>query len=305
MSVHTRDPIVAKTKEGKRIFGYNEKGVPVCSSQLPGKEIGRRCQSTMTMPNGRCKKHGGYAPTGIMHWNAQELRTVGNLPKHLQSDMTRALEDPDHLNLKHEIAMVDTHIATIKEALGTGLDIAAWKRIHTLADKLEHSLENDPESSELIATQLINTIRIGSGERVVWKEYHEAAESRRKLTETASKREIQLKTLLKGDQILALVTGMAAAARDCIGKLISLIENTYILTDRKTGLRVDSLPGNFKSGFLGDMSISLGNLIGKPRPNSDIPSALDGVRPEDKRKQKEAIMNKAMEEEFDNDNGDF
>lgn len=265
-----RDKIVAHTQEGKRIFGYNANGRPVCFSQLQNKPMGVKCQSTFTKSNGRCKQHGGTAASGVTHYKAEHLRSAANLPQHLQADMTRALQDPDHLNLQHEIALIDTHIGTLKEALGTGLDTAAWKRIYTLADKLEHALEHDPEASESIAKNLIHTIRIGSGERVVWKEYHEAAESRRKLTETASKREIQLKTLLKGDQILALVTGMAAAARDSVSKHIASIEKQYILTERKSGIVTDNLPGNFKSGFLGDISISLGNLIGKPRANSEI-----------------------------------
>jgi hypothetical protein len=277
-----RDKVVATTPEGKRIFGYNEKGVPVCYAT---KTAGRgRCMSVMTSPNGRCKKHGGHAPAGIAHWNAQHLRSADNLPKHLQGDMVRALSDPDQLNLNHEIAMTDTHIARIKEALDTGFDDAAWKRMKNLADKLEYSLENDPEQSEIIAKQLILAVKTGSGERTVWREYHTVEEARRKLVETASKRELQLKTLLKGDQIIALVTSMAATARDSISKHIVSLEKEYIFLDRQTKEPVDHIPGHFKSDFLGEMSIGLGNLIGQSRPNADIPAAINVNKAEKERR---------------------
>jgi hypothetical protein len=277
-----RGKVIATTPEGKRIFGYNKKGVPVCYAKKPlrGKlpEEQEYCMNVATAPNGRCKVHGGKVPSGIMHWNAQHLRTAVNLPKHLQGDMNRALNDPDNKSLDHEIALTDTHIAQLKEALATGLDTAAWKRLRSLADALEHSLEKDPERSERLCNEIINIIRVGSGERVVWKEYHEVEECRRKLVETAHRREVQLKTLLKADQAIALVTGMAAAGRTCVANTIAVIETEYILVHRASNRPVDNISGHIKSDFLSSLGNALSNLVGQARPNPNIPSGIDGNR---------------------------
>lgn len=266
--VRSRDPVVAVTPDGKRIFGYNEKGKPVCYAN---KRSGGRCMSTFTYMNGRCEMHGGKAQSGVMHWNAQHLRSAHNLPKHLQGDMNRALHDPDNLNLAHEIALTDTHIAKLKEALDTGLDEPAWKKLRKLSDQLEWALENDPEATEQLCADLIDVVRKGSGERTVWREYHEVEECRRKLVATAHIREKDLKLLLKADQVIVLITACSGACREAIAHVFTAIESKYILTDRETRKIMSKIDPSIRLDFLSFVSRAMGKLINRNRDEEPIP----------------------------------
>jgi hypothetical protein len=272
-----RDKPAEIMPDGRRIFARNAKGIPICYSTRAGGK--GRCQSVVIMPNGRCKLHGGHAQAGMAHYNAKHLRCADNLPRHLQGDFNKAKNDPDLLSLDHELRLIDVQIAQQKAALETGLGAAAWKKLHSLADDLEYSLENEPERSEDLAVQMINVIRKGVKEREVWKEINNTAELRRRLADTGHKRERDLNLLLKADQAIALVTAMASICREAIAKMIIRLEARYILIERVEDItytvtddkgniiqpkpRVDS---ELRLDFLADVSLALGKLMSKVRP---------------------------------------
>ncbi len=262
---------VAITPEGKKIMAYNDDGKPICNSKRGGKDA--RCNSVFTMMNGRCKLHGGKAPSGIMHHLATDLRTASIMPSHLQSDMLAAMRDENKLSLDHEISLIDVSIAQQKKAMELGLGSSAWKKLYELANALEHQLENNSPRSEQTCEDLINVIRQGGKEREIWKEVNNSVEVRRKLVETAHKREMNLKSMLKGEQALALMTGIASNCKEQIAKTFLNLETKYRLIDRDTGVEVTKIDIGFRNDFLSSISIGLSRLISKPDPNRDIPIA--------------------------------
>ena len=270
---------IAMTAEGKKVFAYNENGKHVCNSRIKktGDEA-QRCQSIFTMTNGRCKHHGGKAPSGILHYKTETLRSSSSMPSHLQGDMVAAMADEDRLSLNHEIALVDTKIKQQKLALETGLGGRAWKVLSDLASRLEWELEKNSINSEKTCEEIIHTIRNGVKEREVWKEIDVSLEVRRKLTETAHKREMNLKTMLKGDQAFALMTGIASICKEQIAKTMLAVEQRYKIVDRDTGIEVLKIDIAFKNDFLSSIGIALGRLVSKPDPNRDLP-VYDGQTP--------------------------
>lgn len=266
----TPEKPIAMTAEGKKIFAYNEQGRPICNAKRTGDRS--RCAVFITMRNGRCKRHGGKAPSGVMHYKASDnLRGSSSMPSHLQGDMVAALADEDRLSLNHEIALVDTKIKQQKLALETGLGGKAWKQLLDLANRLEGELEHNALTSEQTCEKIIDVIRHGVTEREVWKEIDISLEVRRKLTETAHKREMNLKTMLKGDQAFALMTGVASVCKEQIAKTLLSLEQRYRIVDRDTGIEVSKIDIGFKNDFLSSIAISLGKLVSKPDPNRDLP----------------------------------
>lgn len=265
-----REKPIAMTAEGKKIFAYNEQGRPICNAKRTNDR--GRCAISITMRNGRCKLHGGKAPSGVMHYKASDtLRGSSSMPCYLQGDMVAALADEDRLSLNHEIALVDTKIKQQKLALETGLGGKAWKQLLDLANRLEGELEHNALTSEQTCERMIDVIRHGVAEREVWKEIDVSLEVRRKLTETAHKREMNLKTMLKGDQAFALMTGVASVCKEQIAKTLLSLEQRYKIVDRDTGIEVSKIDIGFKNDFLSSIAIALGKLVSKPDPNRDLP----------------------------------
>jgi len=237
-----RDKVIAHTPEGKRIFAYNNNGVPICfakrskeSENYPEGHIGRvRCQSHITMMNGRCARHGGNARSGLMHPHAKHLRTAESLPRHLRVDMLAAENDPDLLSLRHEIKLSDVRIASLKRDLELGLNSTAARRIDNLLQTINEKLSKKSSSQSIneLLYELIEVYQKGKSEKAGWKELEEAKEARRKLSESEAKRETQLKLTLGANQVLTLVSAMATIARDLIAKLMKDLESRYIFIDK-------------------------------------------------------------------------
>jgi hypothetical protein len=275
------DPVIATTPEGKRIFAYNDRGQPICGSRRPGKDSSIRCQVLQTFPNGRCKKHGGRAASGIAHWNAQHLRTANSLPKHLQADMTAGGNDPDLLSLNHEITLLDVYVKQQKEQLGVGLSEAAIKKLGSMLTELDHYLQDGGEITEEFLTQIIVTWKAGQSEEATWRKIRTASLDRAKLADTAHRREKDLKNFLKAEQVYALITSVAHTCKESILKAFTAIETKYILLDRNSKQPVQRIDSAIRLDFMGDVHYQLGSLIGQPRSRNNNQETLGGIEEEE------------------------
>jgi len=257
---------------GKKVFAYNDKGQAICNGIIrrPG-EPERRCQVTILGTCGRCRKHGDRAPKGITHYAAKSLKTSETMPQYLRADMNAALADEDKLSTDHEIALTDTKISQLKKSLGQDLSNAAWKDLKLKISQLTYYLENDQEKiTEEFLGSLINIVNSGISEKDTWNEIRAWSEHKRKLTETGSKREKELRLLLRGEQVDALIIGIAAAARDSIKAHHSLLARKYKLVDIDTGRPVTSIDIKYENHFTASIGSALGKLIGKSRESQQL-----------------------------------
>lgn len=264
-----RDKVIATTPEGKRIFGYNDNGQPICYSKRPGKP-GLRCQAMHTMSNGRCVKHGGKSPSGIMHWNAQHLRTANSLPKHLQSDMLAAGRDPDLLSNNHEIELLDVYEKKLKEELDNGLSENGIKKLGQLMSELEQTLEDGGEITEEDLLKLITVYKGAISQEATWRKIKNNALDRAKLTDVVHRREKDLKQFMRADQVYALVTSVAHACKEGIIKVFAQIDKKYILIDKNTKQPVSSIDPSIRLDFMNDVHHKLGSLIGQPKSSNNL-----------------------------------
>lgn len=255
---------------GKKIFGYNSAGTPVCNSRRQGKGSGR-CQSQFTFPNGRCKKHGGMNLSGLAHPNAKHLRTSDSLPTGLQEAMRKAELDPNLLSMAHEIQIKDVHINLVKPMLDAGLDEAAWVKLKRFAKNLPVLIETDSKTNlsqkfKDALNSLIDLIEKGSGELSAWKMFDAAVKVRKDLIETESRRQVMNRALMGGRQAEALVVATASVSKEEIAKYILAVERRYTFLDKDMTDKAMELPVGFatfmtKNGYI---------LVDKQRVRSKI-----------------------------------
>lgn len=212
------DPILAHDTQNRPIFGYNEGNEPVCWSRLPGRKH-LRCMSPVRCANGRCKKHGGKVPKGPAHHSFRSGEWSKWVPKTSAQDLLNAVNDPEYLSLRDDMAMNAIEVLNLTKQFQQGTDQQTWKKIDELATELERLLFSEGvtafltamggEGSDLtrmgnIAEQLVKHIKQGRDEQRIFKEIGEATERRRKLVETETKRSMMEKNNMPADQVLHL-----------------------------------------------------------------------------------------------------
>lgn len=77
------------------------------------KRSGARCKKAAMKGRTVCRAHGGATPRGIASPHLQHGRWSKDLPTQLARRYEAAVEDPDLLSLRDEIALVDTQISVL------------------------------------------------------------------------------------------------------------------------------------------------------------------------------------------------
>jgi hypothetical protein len=194
----------------------------VCYSRLPGRKH-LRCMSPVRCANGRCKKHGGKNLKGPAHHSFRTGEWSKWMPTTSAQDLLNAVNDPDYLSLKDEMAMNAVEVLNLTKQFQQGTDQKTWQNIDRLATELERLLFSEGvtafltamggEGSDLtrmgnIAEQLVKLIKQGRDEQRIFREIGEAQERRRKMVETETKRAMMERNNMPADQVLHLFSSM-------------------------------------------------------------------------------------------------
>lgn len=132
------------------------------------------------MSNGRCRNHGGASLVGPASPSFKHgrysvlLKDIKGIGEHY----TRALADPDLLNLADNIALVDARLTQLLEQVARG------GRGHSI-DRL-------------------------------WPQIEELIENRRKLVDTEAKRLKDLHAMLSVDRVLLIIRYLQDVVRQCV-----------------------------------------------------------------------------------------
>lgn len=226
----TQQP-VAFDEFGVEIFGYNEKGQPVCYAD---REKGR-CMSRERCTNGRCPKHGGATQKGFNHPQVRAKLFLEKLPPNFGHLLKQALTDEDYISLRTEIGVNTVQIVRLLESFhsSNGADGQTWKEIKALAERLEKLLFDTGVQTFItkmggeghgitqmanIAEQLVLLVKRGANEHKLFKEINEATEYRRRLVETELKREQISRHNIPAEQALQMFKAFTNIVKDIFGK---------------------------------------------------------------------------------------
>jgi hypothetical protein len=275
-----RDIVIAHTPEGKRVFAFNDKGYPICFSRLGRKDESIRCQSPFTMfPSGRCSRHGGSTPRGRNSTRNLKLREADSLPINLRNDWRRASLDDNLLDLSHEIKLADLQIKELKTKLNSSLSKGATTEFNNLMLRLQLQLEKEQVPTKELLKNVVDVWTNGKSTKETYKLIHEVAEHRRKLAESAFKREKELKTYMGPAQTFALITSISATLKETINTFFTTIENDFMLFDASrladnkrqqlleiaSYLHIEKLPTKLKMDVLSDIGMKFDKLITGPK----------------------------------------
>jgi len=170
------------------------------------KDNGLPCENPAMEPIGRCNLHGGSTPIGpasVHYKHGKYCRHRNHLPARLAEAFEAALDDPDLLNLRPEIAALDARIADLEQRVDTGECGELWaalleasKALSKAQDKANRALlgsnKNKIAECGLEVEQALEALqdlcREGAADYAAWSEVLGLFQLRAKLIDANTKR---------------------------------------------------------------------------------------------------------------------
>ncbi|MDO8751151.1 MAG: hypothetical protein Q7K03_08415 [Dehalococcoidia bacterium] len=167
---------------------------------------GSICRNYVTRGMTKCHKHGGASLRGIASPRFIHGRYSKYLPKHLAEIYALALNDPNLLQLKDDIALMDARLGEMFGKLDRGESVAAWSQVTRSFKKFLNARALSLEAVEdLAVTELQTAIEKGMGDYESWQEIHATIEQRRKLVQDEHRVQINLKQMITAEKAMTLL----------------------------------------------------------------------------------------------------
>lgn len=207
-------------------------------SQTPMRRCGANkrgggiCQSTFVYENGRCKLHGGGAPTGVEAYAYKGRGYTRDMPTRLAERFQASMDDPDLISVRSEIALIDARLGELLGRLDSKASIEAIKRLGQVVAELRFVIDrpdlDDREEKLTSGVDVLEEVITAVHEdNASWREILETAQMRRRFADTERKREELLAGTLLSSQAMAFVSALQIAIHD-------IIPDTVVDVDGKT-----------------------------------------------------------------------
>jgi hypothetical protein len=173
-----------------------------------------QCRRHATPGRGVCRIHGGKSRIGIGSGTLTHGRRSKFLPSRLAAAYQDAMDDPKLIELREEIALVDSRINDLLSRVETGEAGVVWHRAQAALSKFEREKDKQNlDGMQLALDRLHGLITRGTSDYATWREIGEQIEQRRKLCEAEARRLHLAHDTLTADRAMVLVTVMVETVR--------------------------------------------------------------------------------------------
>lgn len=216
--------------------------------QAKSKQSGAQCKKFAVPGKRVCGIHGGKTPGGLASPHFKTGRHSKYLPKNLLGKYKEAINDPDLLQLRDEIALMDTRLGEVLTQIEKGAKalnqfeeiqaeyaglLSAMQAIPMLREKLTgesgsnrleintqwrgpkklktERLDEKQAGAKILETManLGNLISAGIDSKEAWEEVQALVEIRRKLVESERKWFIENQQIITAEKALLLIAAIA------------------------------------------------------------------------------------------------
>ena len=196
----------------------NAKGKVICGGKRRTRPAA--CQQTILGPNGRCRIHNGYAAKGRASSGFTHGRYSKAIPDRLAARYEEASNDPQLLEQRAELALIDARMGDLLEQVGAGSNMERWQQLVAVEQRLTTAQAGGDEAkiTQSLA-QLRGLVREGHQEQENWREIYGLIEQRRRVAESEAKREVAMDQMATVEQILLLFGQLGMIALKHFGEL--------------------------------------------------------------------------------------
>lgn len=191
-----------------------------------------------SMPNGRCRMHGGASLSGLAspQWKTGRYSKV--LPTRLLDRYHEGLNDRDLLALTDEIAVVNARLGELVGQLDGGGQEEKWEAITMGLDFCDAAIQakDMPRLLGHLAA-MREVVRQGQADGLLWEEIGNWMERARKLRETEQRRLVAMQQVITSEQAMVLVAALTMAVRTHVHDVdtLRLINDEFTRTLAATG----------------------------------------------------------------------
>lgn len=199
--------------------------------EAKSKQSGHQCKRHAVAGKTVCAIHGGKTPSGIASPQLVHGRYSKHLPSKLAGLYQTALADEELLNLRQDVALIDTRLAELIGRIEEGDAGTAWMGVRDTYRHLAKAInEKDVVSTAIYLSDLGAYIDDGLAERGLWEEISRLLDQRRRLTESERKRLIEAQQVITAEKAMLLVGAIVGIIkanvtdRDTLSKISADIE---------------------------------------------------------------------------------
>ena len=175
------------------------------------KQSGERCKNWASVGMKVCHIHGGKTPRGMAAPAFKNGRYSKHLPTRLTERYEASLKDPELLELKNEIALIDSRLEDLLRRVDTGESGGLWLAVQNTWR--EHKTGTPAEKARA-AVMLDRLIEEALQDYMAWSEIQIALEQRRKLVESERKRLVDMQQYITSQQAMTLVAAMIGIIKE-------------------------------------------------------------------------------------------
>ena len=201
----------------------------------------------------RCRLHGGKTPIGIASKNFKHGKLSKYLPDRLVHNFKNAYKDPNLLELRNELGLVDSRVLELVQELDKKGNAQHFK---DLKNSFSHvrDLRASGANGELLDTaldQMEQTIEAGVNNHSVWEDVGVQIDRRQRLTESERKRLSDTHQMISSERLMALLAGVLKIIMDNVEdyRVRSIIreELLYLLPDQHMAKASNAAPKRIES----------------------------------------------------------
>ncbi len=199
-------------------FTYDDTGKPICGARY-NKQRGRQgfCKRSPTVGRNRCNLHGGHTPRGIESPHFVSGRYSKDVIGQLQTRYEKAVSDPDILQVRDEIGLVESRIADLLSRLDIGESKQLWERLKRVYGDVKVALKRgDTQAVSDALNQMGIIINKATDYHRSWDEILKAVSVKAKLSETEQKRLVAMKQMVTVEETMGMLASVVAVIRENI-----------------------------------------------------------------------------------------
>jgi hypothetical protein len=153
-----------------------------------------------------CRMHGGKTPRGPSSANYNDGRHSKFLPSRMFAAYREAGLDPELMELRDDIALLDARIIDVLKRVDTGEAGVIWQAAQAAMVRFDREwAQKDGAGMELALADMRRLMPQGAADYAAWREIGELIEQRRKLVESEQRRLTLAHEIISRDQAMALV----------------------------------------------------------------------------------------------------
>lgn len=211
------------------------------------KHTGAQCKQTAINGTTKCRFHGGASLRGIAHPNYKTGRHSNALPTNLRGLYEEGLTDPELIQLRSEISLLDVRINQLTVTVAEGETDRWWKQVRKLWKDVMFAARTGNEVEQMrLQAELGKTIEEGSDQRAAWNDIADLIERRRKLSETEQRRMVAAQQMLTIEQAMLMLSATINALREAVYLYADATTARHILNEAQTryGKVISLQPGS-------------------------------------------------------------